>query len=213
MLVFVDESGDSGRKFGKGSTELLTVILAIFPDEEVARELDVRIDAVRSELGRGANFEFHFKDCSDSIRGAFFRAISPYAFHYTGIVIDKERWYAVGPEEPAAFYKSICGWVFEQAKPHLVEANVKIDRSGSQRFCRELASYLKRNTNDATAAVRYIKQVSMLDSKSDNLMQVADMVCGAVGRSYRLDRPEPHRFRKIIAHRETVVRYWPDQPE
>ena len=188
----------------------MTVILVIFADEDVATAVDARVNALRFELNRKETFEFHFKDCSDSIRDAFFHAVSPFNFIYTGIAIDKERWNMANMGVPSTFYKTVCGWVFEHARPYLSEANVKIDRSGGEEFCRELASHLKRSTNDPKASIQHIKQVAMLSSKASNLVQLADMLSGAVGRSYRTDRPDPHRFRKIIAHREVTVRYLPE---
>ena len=80
MLVFVDESGDTGFKLGHGSSEIMTVSLVIFDDESIAQEVDNRIVTLRTELHQPLNFEFHFKNNSDTIREAFFRAIAPFDF-------------------------------------------------------------------------------------------------------------------------------------
>lgn len=210
MLAFVDESGDGGNKFGQGSSELMTVVLAIVPDEEAAVAIQRRIVALRDELNKPMDFEFHFRDNSDTIRERFFNAVAPLPFEYIGVVVDKTRLYGMGLSNPALFYRNVCSGVFEQARPILNEANVKIDRSGGRGFRRELTAHLKRLSNGGQDGVRHVKQVTMQDSAGNDLLQLADMLCGAVARSSRTDRANPGKFRKIVAHREIAVRHWPE---
>ena len=210
MLVFVDESGDTGLKAGAGSSRFITLVLVIFGDAEAARLAEERITALRRELGKAENFEFHFKDNSHDLRTAFFQAVAPLPFTYTGFVLDKGQLYAAGAARNTV-YADLCGLVFEEVREQLVEARVKIDRSGGQEFRRELVAYLKRKINDPQAAVKHIKRVDMPTSQGNNLLQLADMVCGAIARTYRADRREPMQYRKMIAHRETTVRRLPEQ--
>jgi len=210
MRVFVDESGDTGLKFDQGSSAYLTIILVIFRDSDAAGAVDERIHALRTELHKPATFEFHFKENSDAIREAFLRAVASFDYLYTGMVVNKSHLYDAPDQTRASFYKDICAQVFEHAKPCLAEAHVKIDQSGGQSFRRELARHLKRQVNDPAVTAKPIKQVSTGDSKSDNLLQLADMICGAVARRQRTDKSAPDRFHKIIAHRELSVRSWPD---
>ena len=62
MLVFIDESGDSGFKFDKGSSEFFNVSLVIFNDNDEANACDNRIQLLKKELGKSNNWEFHFKE-------------------------------------------------------------------------------------------------------------------------------------------------------
>ena len=50
MLVFIDESGDSGLKIEKGSSRYFTVSLVVFEDNDEALACDQRIKLVRKEL-------------------------------------------------------------------------------------------------------------------------------------------------------------------
>ncbi len=56
---------------------------------------------------------------------------------------------------------------------------------------------------------RRIKKVGMKPSHSDNLLQLADMVCGAIARACHQDKRQSDVFRRIIAHREVSVLLWP----
>ena len=210
MLVFVDESGDAGMGVEQGASSLFTLALVVFEENDEAQAADDRITLLRHELSKPAGFEFHFQDNSDSVRRAFFDALVRYNFFYFGFVINKARLYRQGFTSSEAFYKYVSGLVFENAKPYLDNAIVKIDASGGRKFQRRLASYLKSKINEPEASTKHIRKVSPDDSRANNLLQLADMVCGAVARSYRTDRKEPEVFRRIIRHREISVVVLPE---
>ena len=77
MLVFIDESGDTGRKVELGSSRYFIVSLALFEEHEEAINCDQRIGLLRKELKIADRFEFHFSDNSHNIRLAFLNAIQP----------------------------------------------------------------------------------------------------------------------------------------
>ncbi len=100
--------------------------------------------------------------------------------------------------------------MFEGAKPYLDEAIVKIDASGGRKFQRQLASYLKTKVNIREASPQRIRRVTAGDSSRSNLLQLADMVCGAVARSLWEEKANAGDFRKIIKHREISVQVQPE---
>lgn len=207
MLVFIDESGDTGLKIGQGSTKFFGIFMVVFYDHDEALACEQRIKLLRRELRHEEQFEFHFHSNSDRVRAAFLRAVLPYEFFYYGIVINKEKLFGEGFKNKESFYKYACGLLFENAKDKLKEATVVIDDSGRELFKYQLASYLKRriNRHDHTC----IKKVKMQDSKRNDLLQLADMVAGAVNRDLASQKSGRHSFRKIIKPREIYVQIWP----
>ncbi len=210
MLVFVDESGDTGLKLGQGSSDFFTVALVVFEENDEAQAADDRITLLRRELRKPADFEFHFKENSDSIRRTFLEAVVRYNFFYFGFVVNKTALYAESLPTTEVFYNYACGLIFESAKPYLDNALVKIDASGGRKFQRQLAAYLKTKINTSAGARQRISSVTANDSRRSNMLQLADMVCGAIARSYRTDKAEPGQFRKIIKHREISVQVLPE---
>lgn len=95
--------------------------------------------------------------------------------------------------------------VFESAKPHLDQATVVIDGSGSREFRRQLGSYLRKRVNEPSGS-RFIRKVKVQDSQSNNLLQLADMVCGAIARSHT-HKEDAQRYRRLIGHREIYVQF------
>lgn len=210
MLVFVDEAGDTGLKLDKGSSRYFIVTLVLFEENEEAEAADTRISLLRRELGLAADFEFHFNETPERIKEAFFDAIVRYNFFYFAIVINKAKLYGPGFKVKESFYKYAASLVFQTARQHLTDAIVVFDGSGSRDFKRELRSYLSRKVNEPGKRIGRIRKVKIQDSRRNNLIQLADMVCGAISRSFKGKRRKGQRdFRKRIAHREIYVQFWP----
>jgi len=208
MLVFVDEAGDVGFKFSKGSSRLLIVTIVLFEEQEEAKNCDLRIDLLRRELRLPEKFEFHFNQNSPEIRKAFLRAVTPYNFSYFAVVIDKNEFRMPELSTAKTFYRHACSLVFENAKKRLNEAIVIIDGKGGRHYKRDLQRDLKRRINNSLASVRYIGTIKIQDSAGNNLIQLADMVCGAVNRSLS-GKPDAQDYRQIIAPREVSVEMVP----
>lgn len=208
MLVFIDESGDSGLQIKSGSSRYFVVSLVVFEDNEDAKACDERITLLKKELNWNPNSEFHYSTNSNEIRKTFLEAISGYNFFYYGIVINKDPKVLTGEgfKFKSSFYKYACSLVFENAKDKLSNAKVIIDRSGNRDFRVELDRYLKKKMNNGDA--KRIKKVSQEDSDTNNLLQLADYICGVINGSLK-GKKTCIDHRKIVAHREIDIQIWP----
>jgi hypothetical protein len=68
-------------------------------------------------------------------------------------------------------------------KLYLENANVIIDKNGDRELKKRLEQSLRANMVDAEGNCR-LRKVTMEASHTNNLVQLADMICGAVGRSF-----------------------------
>ncbi len=208
MLVFVDEGGDTGLKFDRGSSRYFVVTLVLFEEHDEAEAADRRITLLRREMGLPSNFEFHFSETPEKVKEVFFDAVIPYNFFYFAIVINKVKLYGPGFKVKESFYKYAASLVFENAKQYLNDAIVIFDGSGSREFKQQLRNYLSHKVNEPGRG--RIRKVKLQDSKRNNLIQLADMVCGAISRSFKRKRKKNEiDFRKRISHREVYVQFWP----
>lgn len=208
MLVFVDESGDTGRKLEKGSSRYFIISLILFVDRDEATACDHRISLLRRELGREEMFEFHFAHNSQNIRGKFLAAVAPYNFTYFSIVIDKDPkiLWGDGFNDKESFYKYVCNLVFTSARSYIDSAVVVLDKSGSPIFRKRLKSYLAKNLKkDGKSVLQKLKQQ---DSAKNNLLQLADYISGIINRKVqnKKDWNEMYRF---IASKEMHCQIWP----
>lgn len=207
MLVFIDESGDAGMQGKPGSSRLFIVTAVLFEDNDEAARCEMRIAEIRSQLRVSERFEFHFSRCSNEYRRAFLAGISGSQFFYHSIVLNKAKLYGPGFQQKSSFYKYAASLVFENAKAQLLQAKVIIDKCGDREFRDQLSKYLKNRMNDGDKIL--IRKVTMEASHSNSLLQLADMVWGAVNRSFDVSKDNRREFRKQISHRELRVQVWP----
>lgn len=207
-IVFVDESGDPGLKVTQGSSMYFVVALVLFNDHEEAEAARERITLLRREMRLNPLFEFKFNKCRGDLRVRFLEAMVPYEFFYYAIVVNKDpsKLWGEGFKYKESFYKYASGLVFQNAKGFLSDATVILDGSGSKDFRKQLERYLKRRINDP--GQRFLRKVNIQDSQKNNCLQLADLVAGAVHRSFGT-KGDAQRYRAIISHREMSVQLWP----
>jgi hypothetical protein len=210
MLVFLDESGDAGFKFGLGSSLFFVVTLVIIRDRQVATDLDNTIANLRLRLRTPVDYEFHFTNTKTLWRESFMKEINGFDFRYYSIVINKPALFGERFRSKESFYKFACRIVLQNATRELTNATVVLDGCGSREFQRQLGSYLRRTVNDPTAPEVVIRKLKVQDSKRNNLLQLADMVCGAVARSFT-DKKDAKNCRKWLKRREARVQFWPKE--
>lgn len=208
MLAFLDESGDTGRKVGRGSSDFFMVSLVIFEDSEEALSCDQRISLLRRELKYSENYEFHFADNSKRVRQLFLQAVMPYQFTVFTVIIDKDptKLYGAGFDVKESFYKYACNMVFTNAKPYLDHATIVIDKSGSPTFISSLRRYLRGRMNDEKRV--HIKKIKVQDSKTNNLIQLVDYVCGVEGRKVN-KKSDWQDYWKYISTKIIGEQVWP----
>lgn len=192
-----------------GSSSHFVVTLILFSDDEEAEACDRAIASLRAACKLSDKHEFHFNKCSDDLRKKFLTQVRPFKFQYFSIVLNKAALYSEGFYHPDSFYKFTTRLVFSSAREFLIDARVIIDKCGDRRFKQQLQTYLKKHMNHDAEDGLVIRKVKMEDSKRNNLLQLADMVCGAVARSFREERENGWEFRRLVREREMRVQYWP----
>ncbi len=183
MLVFIDDSGDAGFKLGKGSTDFFIIAMVIFDDELEAEKVAVAIKELRSELGWADYREFRFFKLNSEIRLKFLNKIKPFNFRMRTLVVEKNL---IRSDELKTkkdkFYSYFIKEVLKHNDGKILDAKIKIDGSGDRVFRRTFLSYLRRELNNRERIV--MKKCRMEDSKSNVLIQMADMIAGSINRSY-----------------------------
>lgn len=205
-LVFVDESGDLGLK--PGSSPFFTVTLLLFSSRQDAHRANAKIEALRAALKKPHQFEFHFSKLSDALRERFFREVGDCPCFYFAMSVNKAKLTGPGFGCPDSFYKYTTRLAFENAQAYLRAATVVIDGSGGRQFKSELRRYLDSRVRDHEGS-HAIKKLRVEDSHRNNLLQMADMFCGAVARSLS-GRKDAKHYLRMIAHREVSRRLWPN---
>jgi len=195
LLVFIDESGDPGFKVAEGASPVFVAAMVIFHSGEDAAATQATINA--SEARRRHKPEFKFNKCSDEIRDLFFDAVRRCPFKVRAIVVRKEVIYSPRLKaDKDRFYEYFVKAMMSFDNGILSDARVVIDGSGDREFRQNLNAALRRRLGGGA-----IRDVRFKNSKNDVLVQLADMCAGAIARSYRDDRRNKDRWRKLLAPR------------
>lgn len=207
MWVFVDESGDTGLKLGKGSSDWFVLTLVIFSDAKDVNSAEQSLSSLRQTLGLKADYEFHFSHSKTSVKDAFFNQISGERFSFCSVAIEKAKLAQGDLANKKAFLKRAFELVFDETKSFLQNAKIAIDGSGSREFRRETQSLLKKYMNEDSGTKR-IKKVVIEDSKKNDLIQLADMVCGAIAREIK-GKPDGKRYLGVLNRQNGTIKKWP----
>ncbi len=178
MLVLIDESGDPGFKFKKGSSSHFVVSMVVFTDRTEAEACSAAIQALQKRLHVFP--EFKFSSCRAEVRDKFFACVQEFNFSIYPLVVVKRDIYDHALRlDCDKFYSYFVRQLLSSHQSLLANAHIKIDESGDKEFKKEFVAYLRSNTTHAS-----IKSVKFKASKNDHLIQLADMVTGAIARRY-----------------------------
>ena len=205
----MDESGDPGMKLGQGSSNYLIITMVVFDNFEAADEMEAKMREIRRQFSWKKAHEFHFNKMSPCYRKNFLEAVAQMDFHYYSMIMDKAKLKHEGFKNSASLYKCTCNYLFSNGKKHLRKAIVVVDGSGSKQFKKEFTAYLRKRANEhIEGEAKLIKKVKVQDSDKNDLIQLADMCCGAVARSFT-SRKDAGDYRRIIRKKERYVQVWP----
>lgn len=196
-LALMDESGDPGMKLSKGSSALFTIGLVLFPEESLAENCRAHIQALRRELGmklQGKGAEFHFTKMAHRHREAFLSAVAEFPFQFFTATITKDRLSGHAWRKKDYVYQRTGVLALDQALGGMLEAKLVFDATSSRKFDWDFLRFLKKHAG-FYEGVPVIKETYRLESYKDDLVQMIDMICGAV-------MAEDRCYHRLIRNRE-----------
>lgn len=200
MLVFIDDSGDAGFKLDKGSSEFFVISAVIFDDDLEAEKTAIAIKELRRKLKFPDDVEFKFNKSSKKTRKEFLEAVASYKFRIRSIVVDKKLIYSHElKNDKNSFYSYTIKSLLKYNNNSILGASIKIDGSGDRIFRKNFLAYLRKQLNSKQSKI--IKNCKLSDSKSNVLIQLADMIAGSIRRSYETNKTDCKTYKTIIKKR------------
>lgn len=192
MLVLIDEHGCPGFKLDKGSTPHFVLAMVIFRDFQSADKASEEIAKLRAKLR--VKPEFRFSKSHTKVKDSFFQAICKHNFLVRALVVNKKKIYSPHlRNNKEDFYSYFMRQLMMNDGGLLSNAIIRIDGKGSRQFQRTTNKYLKAYVGNGK-----ICKIKYVDSKKDNLVQLADMTAGAVARSYNVERKDSTRWLNML---------------
>ena len=186
MMVFIDESGDSG--FKRASSSYFVLSLIAIQDENIIK-IDNSIDSIKRKYNIYPG-EYKFSKTSDFHKQNFFQEISHFPFQAYAIVVNKKLVYSTELKTNSKKFYNFFLKQLLQHSPIEQKTKIRIDKSSSKIFQKEATSYIRQQLRHLNLNIKF------LDSKSANLIQLADMISGAICRKYT--HQEKKQFLPII---------------
>ncbi|GEM_PF-438059 len=202
-----DESGDVSFNFGKGASRYFVIALIATKKPQELREM---LDEIRTEFHLPAGYEFGFNSMGSAakLRQKVFNHLSKADFSAWAIIVDKTMLPQIYADVPRlSFYLFFATELLQVIPEEMREgATLILDEfSGEKDLPLELRRYMKKRN-----IPRQFNRVLTKRSKSEPLIQIADLVAGSVFR--RDARGESDAYEKIQGKFVKLIDYQESNP-
>jgi hypothetical protein len=205
QLVFIDDSGDPGFKLDRGSSSHFVIACVIFDDKLDAEEVALIMKKYRRELGWPEEREFKFNKTKKSIVEELLKRVSKSNFRIRAICIDKSKIFSPSLKNNVdSFYNYAIKEVLSKTT-RLSEADIRLDGHSGREYKNSAATYLRREVNSSS---KKISKLRFVDSNTNNLIQLADLVAGSILRSQQDKKSDNKTYIKILKTRMEDVWYF-----
>ena len=131
------------------------------------------------------------------MREKFLSVINSFDFKIRCIVIEKKIIYSDElRRNKKLFYAYAIKTLLKYSGEEIKNAKIKVDGSGDREFKKNFLTYLRRELNTKDTCI--LEHCKLVDSKGNVLIQLADMVAGAIRRSYSEDKTDKDVYKGII---------------
>lgn len=185
QLIFIDDSGDPGFKTNNGASRMFVIACVIFDDDVDAEFASASIRLLKKQLGWKQEREFKFHRASEEHKKLFFKNAKKYSFRIRATVVDKTRVAEPRLKKSDSFYDFVILSTLQRCSL-MKNASIKLDGSGSKDFRRRSTSNLRKSLNNGE--LHRVASFIFADSRNDNLIQLADMVAGAIRVKFDPDK-------------------------
>lgn len=179
---WMDESGDCGFKFDSGSSKIfvLVAVYIVNSGDDDSSVVGEAIKKLKVQHNFTENFEFKFSRSKEKLRREFFQVIAKLPIEHKAIIVEKSKINSpILRHQPQQLYCETARMLFYDNNPPLERATLLIDEAVAKIHHKEfnwvLKNYLSKNT---------ISKIKQKSSKKEAMIQVADMIAGAIFREY-----------------------------
>lgn len=200
-VIFLDESGNPDVAHMDPPVFVVAAVLV-----ESRRELatiDRRFRNACEAARRPPEQELKTSGLSTLKHATVLHELSLLDYQWAAACFDKAKLTSAGFAKPKTFYKYAFQFLVGELLTLAWQSDLVIDQHASDAFQTELSEHLRRQNSGLP--VRRLTSVSFADSSKSRLVQLADLVAGAVRRAASGDG-QPLRE---IEHKMINLHYWP----
>lgn len=167
----------------------------------------IAIKELRRKLKKSDRFEFKFNKADKKIRLAFLKKVSSFKFRVRAIVFLKEKirsWELKTSKQ--SFYSFAVKSVLKYSFGRITDAKIRLDGHGDRVYRKEMVKYLRKQLN--TPENRIFKKLKFVNSKTNVLIQLADMVAGSILRFQNKSKKDYRNYYDILKNSGRIEDVW-----
>lgn len=200
MIIFIDESGDSGFKIEKGSSAYLIISLIVFYTEKDRQNTVEKISMYKKRIKYPSSYEFKFSKTKKSIIVGFLKSTSRCQYSIKSIIVDKKE-LGISKRVPRIkIYNYLLVLLLGRILDKNERTEIRLDGVAEKEFRKAVQAYLRKNLKEMKINLK------MVNSKSDVLIQLADIIVGSIRRSYLKEKGDKNLYKDII--KDKIVEEW-----
>ena len=200
QLVFIDESGDAGLTGSKSSHFIIASV--IITNENENDLIRAKIIEYKRTPGWHDRDEFKFSRTRKEVLKELLKLLQPYDYKVYGVVLDKSKRQNIS--EISDRY-SLYNYVLVELLKILTTvsgAKVYIDGDVGKKYKKNTLTFLRKHLGDQYVRIMSLKFV---DSKTNEELQLADVVVGSINRSYS-DHKDKKDYIRLIKDKIVEIR-------
>ena len=193
QLIFIDDSGDPGFKFNRGSSRYFVIACVIFDNKKDSEIVSQKLGTLKQEMAWIKTREFKFHRANDRQKDLFFNSIKHLPFKVRAIVVDKSKVIETRMSQHSFYLQTII-YVLDQYVD-MNKAQIYLDGRGNRTFQKQSSAAIRKilNTNR-----QRMNEFRFLNSRNNILIQMADMIAGAIAAKYDSNKRLRKDYTKII---------------
>jgi len=198
-FLYIDDSGDTGFKKSSSSHFLIAAVIVL--DEEQVQLLSDAISLFRRDLGWSELHELKFNTAEKRIVLDFIEFIRNYDFSAQVMLVDKSK---IAPENIPNDKSLLHFHVIRELllKFELTNPIITIDGRSDKQYTKKIRAYLRQGLKER-GILR--SQIYFVDSRKNQLIQLADVIVGAVARSLNTGKTDSEVYLKALSDKITNI--------
>jgi len=208
QIAFIDEFGNNGLDFDSGGVSTHFIVTAILIDRNKLEEIEQQVEEIRkNNFQIGEMKSSKLKD-NDTRRLKVLKELNQVDYHIFSVVIDKRKLKGEGFNYKGSFFKFLHSLVDRELFSAFPDILVVADEHGGKEFKEGFIKYIDRKH---IPDLFNQSEFRFSNSKSDLIVQVADIISGTLARCYETKKLIENRseFLSILKNKITEIRFWP----
>ncbi len=167
----MDDSGDPGFKFGKGSSNFLVIACCVFESAHAVDVASQHVAGVKRQLNANHDFELKFHKSRIQTKISILQSLSQIEFFVRVLIVDKR-----GLPRTKNLHNVTLISALDKLGGVVTNAKVTIDGVLPKKHAQILSTNIRKEVNRTR---KVIDSIRFRDSKDDSLIQLADFIAGA----------------------------------